>query len=66
MNYRNFDRVTLISVGFLLLFIAFNSAANLASKAMSDDGFDSLGFYSNACLYFVFAICSFFSTAIVN
>ena len=66
MKYLNFDRLTLISLGFLLLFIAFNSAANLSAKAMKDDGFDNLGFYSMAVLYFVFAFSSFFSTAIVN
>jgi MFS family permease len=66
MKYLNLDRVTIIAGGFLLLFIAFNSAANLSAKAMKDDDLGSLGFYSMAVLYFVFAFCSFFSTAIVN
>ena len=66
MKLVNFDRINLISLAFLLLFIAFNSAANFSTKAMQDDGFDNLGFYSMATLYFFFSFCSFFSTAIVN
>ena len=33
---------------------------------LKDDGFDGLGFYTMAMLYFVFAFCSFISAAIVN
>ena len=66
MVYLNIDRITIISVGFLLLFIAFNSAQNLSSKALELDGYDKLGFYTLGTLYFFFAFCSFFSTAIVN
>ncbi len=65
-KYRNLDRVTIISVGFLLLFIAFNSAANLSAQVLENDGFAGLGFYTMATLYFVFAFASFFSTTIVN
>lgn len=65
-KYRNLDRVTVLSLGFLMLFIAFNSAANLSGQALKNDGFDGLGFYTMATLYFVFAFCSFFSSAIVN
>jgi hypothetical protein len=66
MIYTNLDRITIISVGFLLLFIAFNSAANLSAEAMKADDLDGLGFYTMATLYFVFAFSSFFSTGIVN
>src|SRR5690606_35323 len=62
----NFDRVTFISFAFLALFSAFNSAANLSAKAMDDDGFDNLGLYSMAMLYFFYSFCSFISTALVN
>lgn len=62
----NFDRVTMASFSFLLLFTAFNSADNLAAKVLREDGFNSLGFYSMAALYLVFAITGFFSKAIVN
>lgn len=66
MKHVNFDRVNMISLRFLLLFSAYNSASNLAVKAMHDCGFENLGFYSMALLYFVFAVASFFSTPIVN
>ena len=62
----NTDRVTIISLGFFLLFIAFNSAQNYSAQAMKDAGFDDLGFYSLASLYLVFSFCSFLSTGLVN
>ena len=65
-KYPNLDRVIILSCGFLLLFIAYNSTENLSAKAMSDDGFDKLGFYSMSVLYLIFAFTSFLSTAIVN
>ncbi len=65
-KYKNFDRVTLAAISFLLLFTAFNSADNLAAKILREDGYDALGFYSMACLYLVFAITGFFSKALVN
>jgi MFS family permease len=49
-----------------MLFIAFNSAANLSGQALKNDGFEGLGFYTMATLYLVFAFCSFFSSALVN
>ena len=58
--------MTHISAGFCFLFIAFNSADNLAAKVMKDDGFDNIGFYSMSLLYLAFAFGSFFSSAIVN
>jgi MFS family permease len=58
--------MTILSAGFLFLFIAFNSAANLSGQALKNDGFESLGFYTMATLYLVFAFCSFFSSAFVN
>ena len=66
MKLVNLDRVTIISIGFTLLFIAFNSAANLSAQTMSNLGYGGLGFYTMAVLYLVFAFTSFFSTAIVN
>lgn len=65
-KFTNLDRQTVQCVGFFLLFIAFNSAANLSSKAMKEDNLGNLGFISLATLYCVFAFTSFFSTAIVN
>ena len=65
-KHRNLDRVTLLSSGFLMLFIAFNSAANLSGQALKNDGFDGLGFFTMATLYLFFSFCSFFSSGIVN
>ena len=55
-----------MSVGFLTLFTSFNTCQNLASKVLYDDGFRQMGFVTLATLYLSFAICSFFSTAIVR
>jgi hypothetical protein len=66
MNLTNFDRVMIISIGFFLLFLAFSSSANLSTSALETDGFDELGFYSLATLYFVFSFTSFFSYSIIN
>ena len=66
MIWTNIGQVTILSIGFLLLFTSFNTCQNFSSKVLKDDGFDNLGFYSLGLLYFVFAICSFFSTAIVR
>ena len=65
-KYPNFDRVTVATLSFLLLFTAFNSADNLAAKVLRDDGYSELGFYSMSCLYLVFAITGFTSKALVN
>ena len=65
MIYTNIDQVTILSVGFMLTFTAFNTCQSFAPKIMKDDGFGSLGFMGTATLYFCFAFASFFSTAIV-
>ena len=66
MILKNFGMVTVMSLGFCLLFIAFNTCQNLSSQVLKEDGFNNLGFTSLAVLYLVFSVASFFSTAIVN
>ena len=66
MKYENIGRVTVLSIGFMTLFTAFNACENFASKVLSDDGFDNMGFTTLAVLYLAFSVCSFFSSAIVN
>jgi predicted DNA-binding transcriptional regulator AlpA len=58
--------VTILSLGFLFLFIAFNSAANISAQALENNGFNGLGFYTMAILYLVYSIGSFFSSYFVN
>ena len=55
-----------MSVGFLLLFTAFNTCGNLITKILIDDHLGNLGFLAIMVLYVFFAGSSFFSTAIVN
>ena len=66
MIWDNIGPVTVIAVAFTLIFTAFNTCQNFASKVLKDDNFDDLGNTSLATLYLVFAFFGFFSTAIIN
>ena len=48
------------------MFIAFNSTANSAAKAMKDSGFENLGFYTLSILYFSFGIFSLVAPRMVK
>jgi len=65
-SHLNFDRLLILSIGFLLLFTSFNTAQGLAAIVLKDDGLESLGFYSLGLLYCVFGISSFFATSLVK
>lgn len=66
MITKNFGQLTMMSVGFCFLFTAFNTCQSFAATVLKDNGFDSLGLVTLSTLYFMFAIFSFFSGAIVN
>ena len=66
MNWTNFGLLNIVAVGFLMIFIAFNSAANLAGLLMEKAGFQDLGTTNLAIIYLFVSICSLFSTGIVN
>ena len=66
MIYTNIGQVTIMAVAFLMVFTAFQTCQNFASKVLNDYGFDSIGFTSVATLYLVFAFFSFFSKSIVT
>lgn len=65
-KYLNLGKVTFLSICILLLYMAFNSAQNIQSKIMEEDGFDQLGFFILAVLYFFMGLGSLMSTAIIN
>ncbi len=65
-KHANLGKAITCSVGFFLLFCAFNSAANLSAKMLKEDGLGSLGFVNLAVLYCIFGLTSFFSAPIVN
>eukprot|EP00347_Sterkiella_histriomuscorum_P001726 403370919 len=48
------------------MYMAFNSASNIQSVVMNEDGFGQLGFYILAILYLFMGIGSLISTAIIN
>lgn len=66
MILDNIIPVTIVAFAFTLIFTAFNTCQNFASKVLKDDEFDNLGNVCLAVLYLVFAFCGFFSTAIIN
>jgi len=55
-----------LSFGFFLLFTAFNTAQNLATKVLRDDSFGQLGFYSLGAHYCAFGLFSFAAAPSVN
>jgi hypothetical protein len=63
---KDYCKATICSLGFFGLFTAINSAINLSSKMLENDGYDKLGIYSNAILYFSIAIGSVVSTDAMN
>eukprot|EP00347_Sterkiella_histriomuscorum_P002200 403369080 len=65
-SYPNIKGVLWISICFFVLFLAFSASANVASKALRECGFQNLGFYSLAMIYFFFGISSFITPLIVR
>ncbi len=65
-NYPNIKPVLILSASFFTLFLAFNSAANSAAKAMKDSGFENLGFYTLAVLYGTFGVGSYWAPRMVR
>ena len=63
---RNLSQATHCSLNFLTVFIAFNTAQNIQSEALENDGFGKLGFWAVAILYLFIAVGSVFSTVILN
>ena len=65
-KYPNMSAVLYLCVSFFMLFMAFNSAANSAAKALKDEGFNNLGYYSLAVLYLGFAIGSMWAPRLIR
>jgi len=57
--------VIVMGLGFMMLFTAYNTTQNFATKLLGDEGFGNLGFYSLALLYIVVSVSVFFSPVIV-
>lgn len=52
-DYTNLWNVVQCGIGFLVLFIAYNSAINLQVTVMQQSGFEQLGFYNLALISIV-------------
>jgi len=66
LKYPNLGPMLWLSFCFYILFLAFNSTANSAAKALRDSGFDNLGFYTLSVLYLSFGIFSTVAPIIVR
>ena len=64
--YINFDRLLVLCFGFLVLFIAYDSAQNLSGHVLEENGFGNMGFYSLSALYLVFGVSCLFALSIVK
>ena len=65
-RYPNIYAVSILSLCFFILFMAFFSSANSAAKALRDSGFKKVGFYSLAMLYLNFGLASLWTPHIVK
>ena len=64
-GWSNLFRVTECSFGIFIIYIAFNSTANICSLIFSKNGYGSLGYYMLAVLFLAWGIGSIFASAIV-
>jgi hypothetical protein len=53
-------------LGFLILFISYNSSENLQSRIMSELGFGNLGFYNLACVQIAQVMGTLISTTVIG
>jgi Ion channel regulatory protein UNC-93 len=65
-RYPNIKAVGILSASFFMLFMAFFSSANSASKVLKDCGFANLGFYSLSMLYLNFGLSSLWTPLVVK
>lgn len=56
----NFDKVLIISIGFLLTYVPYNAICCMAPKVLEELGYGNLGFYSLALDYFCHTIGAIF------
>jgi hypothetical protein len=50
-SYINIKAVLILSTGFFILIVPFNSVVGCVGKALKDNGFDNLGYYSMSVFY---------------
>jgi MFS family permease len=64
-NLPNLKCVILLSFGFFILMFSFGSGSTIASKALKENGYENLGFYSLAVLYLFLALSCLTASSIV-
>ena len=57
--------MNLLSIGFVFLYSAFNTVVNLTPQILSDEGFGTFGYFSEAIIYLGLAIGSLLSSNIL-
>lgn len=65
-DYANLCYATHCSIGLFILSIATNSVQNVESQALTDGGYDKLGFFELALLYWCLGVGSLFARPIME
>jgi hypothetical protein len=66
LHKSNVKAILTLALGFLIMFVAFTSSANIYSKLMRDQGYGNLGFYGMALLYISFSIGCFLAPSVTS
>lgn len=65
-KYKNLWRVAYLSLGIILLYMAFNSTNNIESSILEDNDYGDLGFVMLAVLYISMGVGSLLSAAVIK
>ena len=65
-HFPHFLHMTLLSLGFLWLYIAYNSMANLVTSLFDKNGYGPLGNFSLSIIYILWGIGSFISASMLQ
>ena len=66
IEYPNFKGVIVITFAFFTIFLGYTSAGNIATKALKDNGYSNMGYYSFSAVYFLYAISSVFMNNVLK
>jgi len=64
--WKNFDKLTLMSISIFMLLTAYGTCQIFISKLLKDNNLGSLGFLALSCLYIFYTVTSLFATSIIN
>ena len=66
MGMENFGKITIMNMGWLIIFTSFMTCQNFSSKVLMDCGFESTGYKVVAAMFVTQSISGFFANPIVS